>query len=452
MQSFSELNLPPALRASLEAMNFTTPTPVQAAAVPFALQGRDILATAMTGSGKTGAFGIPMIARLLSNPRGTAMVMTPTRELAMQVEKVIKQMLGQYATIKSALLIGGESMPNQQAQLRARPRIIVGTPGRIIDHLQRGFLMLHDCTFLVLDEMDRMLDMGFEDQILQIMKYMPMQRQTLLFSATLPPQILKIAEKYQKTPERIEIGEVNKAAENIAQVEIHLTPEEKYPTLVNELKAREGTVIIFVRSKFGTEKLAAKLKKSGFTADAIHGDLDQKHRAKVLQAFRDKTHRILVATDIASRGLDIPHIEHVINFDLPQAPEDFIHRIGRTARAGADGAALSFITHEDGLKWRAIQKLINPNGAPQAKQPAPVPVASVKPSSSGEGSSDAKRRRRGGRNRNRSGGNGDAPQAARPIVHSAPSDAPASPAVPQAVAANDSIPLPGLPPAIAFTK
>lgn len=400
MQSFSELTLPPVLRASLEAMKFTTPTPVQAQAIPFALEGRDVLATAMTGSGKTAAFGIPMVAKLLSSPKGSAMVLTPTRELAMQVEKVIKQLLGQYSTFKSALLIGGESMPNQQAQLRARPRIIVGTPGRIIDHLARGSLMLHDCSYLVLDEMDRMLDMGFEDQILQIMKYMPMQRQTLLFSATLPPQILKIAEKYLKNPQRIEVGETNKAAERIVQVEKHLSQDAKYGTLVDELKIREGTVIIFVRSKFGTEKLAMRLRKSGFTADAIHGDLDQKRRARVLQAFREKKHRILVATDIASRGLDIPHIEHVINFDLPQQPEDFIHRIGRTARAGAEGNALSFITPDDAEKWRAIQRLINPNSTPPAEPRRP-------------GNGASKRRRSGG-GRHRRGGSGGAHGSGRP--------------------------------------
>jgi superfamily II DNA/RNA helicase len=218
------------------------------------------------------------------------------------------------------------------------------------------------------------------------MKYMPMQRQTLLFSATLPPQILKIAEKYLKSPQRIEIGETNQVVAKIVQVEKHLSQDDKYQTLVNEMKIREGTVIIFVRSKFGTEKLAMRLRKSGFTADAIHGDLDQKKRARVLQGFRDKNHRILVATDIASRGLDIPHIEHVINFDLPQQPEDFIHRIGRTARAGAEGNALSFITPDDNEKWRAIQKLINPN-------------AVLPPEKTSPGASPAKRRSRGGRNR-----------------------------------------------------
>ena len=392
MQSFEELTLPPALRTALAAMKFTTPPPIQAQAIPEALNGRDILGTAMTGSGKTAAFCIPMISRMLSNSRGTALIMLPTRELANQVEAVVKQLLGPYGTIKSALLIGGESMPNQQAQLRARPRIIVGTPGRIIDHLQRGSLMLHDTSYLVLDETDRMLDMGFEDQILQILKYLPLQRQTLLFSATLPPQILKLSEKYLKNPVRIEVGETNKAADRIEQKVLHVSADDKYATLLRELKERDGTVIIFVKAKFATEKLADRLKKSGFTADAIHGDLDQRHRERVLLAFREKKHRILVATDIAARGLDIPHIEHVVNFDLPQAPEDYIHRIGRTGRAGADGSAISFITPEDALKWRNIQKLMDPD----AVLP-PLPAGT---------SSAPQKRRSGGRNR-RSGGGGN---------------------------------------------
>lgn len=394
MQHFDELNLPPALKTALAAMNFVTPTAIQAQSIPHALEGKDILGTAMTGSGKTAAFCIPMIARMLQSGRGSALIMLPTRELANQVEVVIKQLLGQYSTIKSALLIGGESMPKQQAQLRMRPRIIVGTPGRIIDHLQRGSLMLHDATYLVLDETDRMLDMGFEDQIMSVLKYLPQQRQTLLFSATLPPQIVKLSEKYLRNPVRVEVGETNKVADRIDNKSVNVTNEEKYTLLVKELKERTGTVIIFVKAKYGTEKLAAKLKKSGFTADAIHGDLEQRQRERVLQAFRDKRHRILVATDIASRGLDIPHIEHVINYDLPQAPEDYIHRLGRTARAGADGAAISFIAPEDTIKWRAIQKLLDPN-----VQLPPLPPGMGK-----------KKRRSGGRNRRGgNGGNGGAP-------------------------------------------
>ncbi len=388
MQHFDELNLPPALRAALKAINFTTPTPIQAQSIPLALDGRDVLGTAMTGSGKTAAFCIPMIAKMLTNSRGSALIMLPTRELANQVETVVKQLVGQYSPIKTALLIGGDSMPKQQAQLRARPRIIVGTPGRITDHLQRGSLMLHDATYLVLDETDRMLDMGFEDQIMAILKYLPQQRQTLLFSATLPPQILKLSEKYLRNPARVEVGETNKVADRIDNKSVNVTNEEKYNLLVKELKERTGTVIVFVKAKYATEKLAAKLKKSGFTADAIHGDLEQRQRDRVLRAFREKQHRILVATDIAARGLDIPHIEHVINYDLPQAPEDYIHRLGRTARAGADGAALSFIAPEDLIKWRSIQKLLDPN-------------VKLDPLPAGMGKS----KRRGGRSRSGGGGN-----------------------------------------------
>ena len=408
MQHFDELNLPPQLRASLAAMNFTTPTPIQAQAIPHALEGRDVLGTAMTGSGKTAAFSIPMITRMLTSSRGTALILTPTRELADQVEEVVKKLLGAMSPIKTALLIGGESMPKQQQQLRMRPRIIVGTPGRVIDHLQRGSLKLHDANYLVLDETDRMLDMGFEDQILQILKYVPMQRQTLLFSATLPPQILKLSEKYLRNPVRVEVGEANKAADRIEQKTVRVNHEAKYDQLLHELKERAGTVIVFVKSKYGTEKLAAKLRKSGHTADAIHGDLEQRKRERVLEAFRNKHHRVLVATDIASRGLDIPHIEHVINYDLPQAPEDYIHRIGRTGRAGADGAAVSFIAPEDGLKWRAIQKLMNPDATPD-----PLPEGSAAPK---------KKRRRGGRGR--SGGEGRSEGASRQGSGRASSSAP----------------------------
>lgn len=394
--NYAEMNLPETLKQALAKMNFITPTPIQEQCIPAVIEGRDILGTAMTGSGKTGAFAIPMIARMMNSPRGSALILTPTRELAQQVEKVVKEIAPIYSNIKTALLIGGESMPKQLDQLRARPRVIVGTPGRIIDHLQRGSLMLHDATYLVLDETDRMLDMGFGDQIAQILKYVPQQRQTLLFSATLPPQIQKIADSQLKNPLRVEIGEINTVASHIALEQRKLDPEEKYPQLLKELKEREGTVIIFVRAKFGTEKLAAKLRKSGFTADAIHGDLEQRQRERVLAAFREKKHRILVATDIASRGLDIPHIEHVINFDLPQAPEDYIHRIGRTGRAGAEGSAVSFITPEDRIKWNAIQKLLDPNFKPEPSAPGDRSAVDGKKSN----------RKRGGRNRRRGGGGG----------------------------------------------
>jgi ATP-dependent RNA helicase DeaD len=361
MKRFQEMGLPEALARSLQEMQFDEPTPVQAEAIPLALMGKDILGSAQTGTGKTGAFGIPLIARILSNPEGSALVMTPTRELAVQVMNQLHIMLGKKTNIKSALLIGGEDIFKQLAQLRNAPRIIVGTPGRINDHLQRRSLKLHDTDFLVLDETDRMLDMGFTIQIENVMKYMAPVRQTLLFSATVPLEIEKIARKYLKDPVRVALSTVSAPAANIKQDVVKVSEADKYQTLVAELNVREGSVIIFVKTKFNTEKIAARLVKDGFSANAIHGDLRQHKRDRVIASFRAEKYRILVATDIAARGLDIPHIEHVINFDLPQCPDDYIHRIGRTARAGSKGFALNLVSPSDRSKWSAIDRMLNPN-------------------------------------------------------------------------------------------
>jgi ATP-dependent RNA helicase DeaD len=370
MEQFSELNLPAALMQALEQMKFTKPTPVQAQAIPPALEGRDILGSAQTGTGKTGAFGIPLIARLMNNSRGSALVMTPTRELAVQVMSQLQALLGKHSPIKTALLIGGEAMPKQLQQLRNRPRILVGTPGRINDHLTRGSLMLHDTGFLVLDETDRMLDMGFTVQIEKIMKFLPQQRQTLLFSATLDTAMVKIAQKYLRDPVRVAVDAVATAAPKIKQEVLHVSEADKYQQFLDQLTAREGSIIVFVKTKYGTEKMAIRLSKAGHSAEAIHGDLRQNKRDRVIADFRNRKHRILVATDIAARGLDIPHIEHVINYDLPQCAEDFIHRIGRTARAGAEGNAVSFVTSGDREKWRAIQRLLNPGAEPEKRGPS----------------------------------------------------------------------------------
>lgn len=361
MKDFSTLGLPQQLANSLARMKFTTPTPIQAKAIPVALKGRDILGSAQTGTGKTGAFGIPLIERLLTTDRTTALVMTPTRELATQVLKSLQEMLGHGSGIKSALLIGGDSMYRQLNQLKARPRLIVGTPGRINDHLERRSLNLRDAGFLVLDETDRMLDMGFGVQIDRILKHMPKERQTLLFSATLPPYIVEIAKKYLHMPERIAVGDVHSPIENIKQELVKLNAPEKYKALVEHLSRREGSVIVFVKTKHGADRMATKLQRDGHKAEAIHGDLKQSKRDRVIADFRDKEYRILVATDVAARGLDIPHIEHVINYDLPQVAEDYIHRIGRTARAGKTGEAVVFVAPEDGAKWKAIYHLMNPS-------------------------------------------------------------------------------------------
>ena len=362
MKTFQEMGLPEALIYPLQRMQFNEPTPIQAKAIPLALQGKDILGSAQTGTGKTGAFGIPLVARLLLNPCDSALVMTPTRELATQVIGQLEAMLGKKSKIKSALLIGGKPMSKQLQQLRNRPRVIVGTPGRINDHLERGSLTLGGTRFLVLDETDRMLDMGFIAQIESVMKYMAAKRQTLLFSATLRGKIVHIAEKYLNDPVRVAVSRTSAPAANIKQDILRISEAEKYPNLLSQLDEREGSILVFVKTKYGTEKMAAKLSKEGHSANAIHGNLRQNARDRVIAAFRNKKYRILVATDVAARGLDIPHIEHVINYDLPHCADDYIHRIGRTARAGAEGSALNLITPADKSKWNAIDGLLNPGG------------------------------------------------------------------------------------------
>lgn len=360
MNNFKGFGLNSVLEKSLVHMKYKTPTPIQAQAIPFALQGDDIIGTAQTGTGKTAAFAIPLVNRLLTNSKGSALVLTPTRELGKQVIDVMHQLLGPKNSIRTAFLIGGESMPKQLKQLNTKPRLIVGTPGRINDHLQRGNVMLHDASFLVLDETDRMLDMGFMVQLEKIFKYLPKERQTLMFSATLPKNILKLSEKYLTKPKRVSAGEVNVIAKNIKQEVIRIEQDKKYKELQSQLNDRNGSVIVFIKTKHGADKMAKNLRRDGFTSEALHGDLRQSKRDKVMQNFRTMNFRVLIATDIAARGLDVPHIKHVINYDLPQVAEDFIHRIGRTARAGADGQAISFVSHEDGRKWNAIVKLLNP--------------------------------------------------------------------------------------------
>lgn len=369
LDSFASLNLPAALAKALVRMEYKTPTPIQAASIPLAMAGRDILGTAQTGTGKTAAFAIPIIARLLSTPRGSAIVLLPTRELAVQVMGIMKQLLEGQSAIKAALLIGGESMPPQLRALSARPRLIIGTPGRIIDHLKRGSLMLHDAGFLVLDETDRMLDMGFGVQLEAILPYLAKQRQTLMFSATMPKEIVALSAKYLVNPERVSMGAVSKPVQNLVQEVVHMEESEKYTRLVKELQEREGSIIVFVKTKRSADKLTARLSAHQMNADAIHGDLRQHQRDRAIRDFRAGKTRILIATDIAARGLDIPHIRHVINHDLPQCAEDFIHRIGRTARAGAEGACVSFVTREESRKWVAIERLLNPDAA--RKMPMP---------------------------------------------------------------------------------
>ena len=388
MENFLSLNLEPTLIESIAKINFKTPTPIQAKAIPIALAGRDILGTAQTGTGKTAAFGIPIVNYLLKTKKVTALIITPTRELASQVMQTMNNLVGR-GNIRTALLIGGDSMQKQLKQMRRNPRLIVGTPGRINDHLKRKTLNLSNTSFLVLDEVDRMLDMGFTPQINQVLETVPRKHQTLLFSATLPGNILRLAEKYLNNPERISVGSTSMPIEKIKQEVLRVKSGDKYNQLIKEIYIRQGSILIFVKTRRNAEKMVKRLKYDDHDADAIHGNLRQNKRDRVIKAFRNNHFRILVGTDVASRGLDIPAIKHVINFDLPQVPEDFIHRIGRTARAGSEGSALSFVGDEDKSKWNAIQRLIDPNFR-------------AEPGSEGKG----RRRKRGGRSFDRRGRRG----------------------------------------------
>jgi ATP-dependent RNA helicase DeaD len=363
MEQFRVLGVNDTLLDSLKAMNFEKPTPIQEQTIPHALKGNDVLGSAQTGTGKTAAFGIPLVSHLINNTTESALVLAPTRELALQVHTALKQILGTESRIKSALLIGGDSLPKQIKELKQRPRLLVGTPGRVNDHLERGTLMLAKASFLVLDEMDRMLDMGFSVQIDSIIKYLPQKRQTLMFSATLPDAIERLAGSYLKEAVRISVGSTAAPADKVKQEIVRLSPGEKYTALKEQLDNHEQTVIVFVKTKLGADKMAKLLAEDGYEAHALHGDLRQARRERLVRAFRQQRFRVMVATDVAARGLDISHIGYVINYDLPQCPEDYIHRIGRTGRAGAEGVAVSFLTKYDGEKWRAIVRLMAPDRA-----------------------------------------------------------------------------------------
>ncbi|WP_425362205.1 DEAD/DEAH box helicase [Candidatus Tisiphia endosymbiont of Mystacides longicornis] len=350
-------NLPNEVIISLEQMNITSPTEIQREAIPIAMQGSDILASSQTGSGKTLAYLLPIVNSFIQT-KSMALVLVPTRELASQVRTTLTNVTTQIK-LPSAVLIGGEPMHKQFTQLKANPKVVIGTPGRIIDHLLRGTLKLNIVQLVVLDEMDRMLDMGMKEQLEEINKYIPEKRQVLMFSATMPKHIIALSQKYVINPKRITIGSTTQAASQIKQETLRVSDKEKFPELIKQLKQRDGSIIIFVKTKRGADQLAKMLKFEDHKAEAIHGDLTQGRRDHVIASFRSSRHRIMVATDVAARGLDIPHTQHVINYDLPMSPEDYLHRIGRTGRAGLSGCALSFISPEDNIRWKAIDRLMN---------------------------------------------------------------------------------------------
>ena len=354
------MGLNPVILEALTHAGFKTPTPIQEQTIPPALEGRDVVGSAQTGTGKTLAFAIPAVSKLLQQPNGVVLILAPTRELAQQVHMGVKQLLTKMQKIHTALLIGGESMQKQFSKLRANPRVVVGTPGRIIDHIDRKTFRCDNVIFLILDETDRMFNMGFSIQIEKIISKIPKNRQTLMFSATFPAKVEQLAAKYLINPKRISAGPTESTVLRLKQEHIKLPDSEKYDTLLDELAKRPGSIIVFVKTKIGAERLAKNLSRDKHEADAIHGNLRQSRRDRVMREFRESAFRILVATDVAARGLDVSHVQHVINYNLPDDPEDYVHRVGRTARAGAEGCALSFISPSDGRKWLLIQRYMDP--------------------------------------------------------------------------------------------
>lgn len=353
--TFQKYNLPSALLGALARMQYDHPTAIQDQVIPVALTGQDILGSSKTGSGKTAAFSIPVVAQLIHRPGASVLVLAPTRELAEQVAGVMSSMVSGCKHLRTVLLIGGEPIGKQLMRLRANPHIIVGTPGRIEDHLCRGSLHFHNTTFLVLDEIDRMLDMGFSIQIDKIIKRLPIERQTLMFSATLDRNIERLARSYLRQPARINVEILDNEPKNIQEEFLYVPELGKFQVLLEQLSQREGSVIIFVKTQVKADSISYQLQQAGFEVRAIHGGLKQHQRKRVIKDFRNKQYSIIVATDVAARGLDIDHIKHVINYDFPQAAEDYTHRIGRTGRAGAAGFALSMISSpQEKRLWRII--------------------------------------------------------------------------------------------------
>jgi len=361
MNNFNSLNIPNDLKNSLTRMNLTIPTPIQAQTIPLALESKDVIGSAQTGTGKTIAFLVPVLSRILQADDEQTLILTPTRELATQIQAVVEDLLLKIKTISSVLLIGGAPIFKQIHNLKKRPNIIVGTPGRVTDHLNRKSLNLKRISMLVIDESDRMLDMGFSIQLDEILKFLPAKRQTLMFSATFSPEILRLSKKYLQDPERVTVGSLNKVTPKIKQDIKHTSSATRYSDLSGELDAREGSIIVFVNTKILAESLTKKLSKDNHSVSTIHGDVMHRKRERVIKNFRAKNFRIMIATDIASRGLDISHVEHVVNYDLPMSPEDYIHRIGRTGRADSDGSALNLILPSELNKWKRIERLLDPS-------------------------------------------------------------------------------------------
>ncbi|KAH6814191.1 hypothetical protein C2S51_023209 [Perilla frutescens var. frutescens] len=379
IESFTDMNLHASIMKDIAFHGYTTPTSIQAQSMPVALSGRDLLGCAETGSGKTAAFTIPMIQHCLAQPpirRGDgplALVLAPTRELAQQIEKEVKAFSRSLDSFRTAIVVGGTNISEQRSELRAGVNIVVATPGRFIDHLQQGNTSLSRISFVVLDEADRMLDMGFEPQIREVMQNLPKKHQTLLFSATMPVEIEELAQEYLTNPVRVKVGKVSSPTANVSQVLEKVPENEKIDRLLDMLVEAAAhsekcsqpfpLTIVFVERKSRCDEVAEALIQQGLQAAALHGGRSQSERESALHDFRHGPSRILVATDVASRGLDVTGVAHVINLDLPKTMEDYVHRIGRTGRAGSTGQATSFYTDRDMYLVAQIRKAIQDVGS-----------------------------------------------------------------------------------------
>ncbi|HEX7027428.1 MAG TPA: DEAD/DEAH box helicase [Gammaproteobacteria bacterium] len=367
--SFNSLGLSAELLRAVNEQGYSTPTPIQAQAIPLILEGRDIMAGAQTGTGKTAGFTLPLLQRLYLRSNNSpaknngqrpvrALVLTPTRELAAQVEQSVKT-YGRYLPLKSASIFGGVSIGSQIKVLRRGVDIVVATPGRLLDHLEQRTIDLSNIEILVLDEADRMLDMGFIPQIRRILPLLPKVRQNLLFSATFSAEIKKLADGLLKSPALVEVARRNSSVELITQV-VHPVEQKRKRELLSHLIGSNNwrQVLVFIRTKHNADRLARQLKADGLSASAIHGNKTQGARTRALADFKSGAVRVLVATDIAARGLDIDQLPHVVNYDLPNVPEDYVHRIGRTGRAGKEGQAASLVSAEESKLLRDIERLI----------------------------------------------------------------------------------------------
>jgi ATP-dependent RNA helicase RhlE len=379
-QTFAGLGLSGEILELVREIGFVNPTPIQAAVIPAALAGTDLVGLAETGSGKTAAFALPMAERLTHGQGLRGLILSPTREIALQT-KAFLDLFGQNHQLNTVCLIGGVKMGPQIHGLRKRPDIVVATPGRLYDHLERGNLRLDEVEVLVLDEADHMLDLGFLPQVQRILQELPDKRQTLMFSATMPPVIDRLAQRFMHEPVIIDITPEGKAAQGILHRLYLVEPENKKALILALLRQELGSTLVFIRRKSDAEWLAGVLEREGHPVERIHSDLSQGQRTQALQGFREGEHRILVATDIAARGIDVPQISHIINFDMPENVEDYIHRAGRTARGAAGGIVSSIATWLDKPLIKDIEQTLGLD-LPRCTIPGVVPYVEQRPARS----------------------------------------------------------------------